>query len=196
MEKLVKKTIGITFAGIIGAMIIAFTVTAIVAPSALGKFFDGVGNYSATVLFYKNQYKKTGNVEDLAVLVAEIQQERDAKLWNESVTQLVNHKDFDEYCKSKGENEVKYKEFYLGEYAYALAIKGRFEEALAVADQFVVEYGYTLNNPFIPLIDFATTQPQISGIVNSLNQLKVNLSGEQLELINSDIEQLSQKLIS
>ena len=71
MKNLVIKTVVITLAAIVSLMAITFGALTVFTPKTLGGVFDGAGNYSAAVFFYDLQYEKTGDIEDLAVLIDE-----------------------------------------------------------------------------------------------------------------------------
>ena len=193
MKKLVIKTTLITLASLIGTIIIAFSAVAIFAPGFTAGIFDGVGNYSATVFFYQKQYSKTGDINDLSILVNKIDLENDSERAEKYLDLMLKHEDFDFYCDSQSQSEdFSLVEYYCGNYAYALALNGKFDEAISVAENFVSENSYTKNNPYTVLIygveNLSNAQIQI--ILGKLNLL----SQTEKEKANSDIEYLNQLL--
>lgn len=154
MKKLVIKTICITLASLIGAFALAFGAVALFAPKWLGGFFDGVGNYSATVFFYQKQYEKTEDINDLYTLVSKINIDADAEMAENYYFELISHKDFDNLCaKIDLENRaVLAKDYYFGIYCLSLAKNDKLDNALSFAKTYVDENGYTANNPFRILV--------------------------------------------
>ena len=193
MKKLVIKTTLITLASLIGTIIIAFSAVAIFAPGFTAGIFDGVGNYSATVFFYQKQYSKTGDINDLSILVNKIDLENDSERAEKYLDLMLKHDDFDFYCDSQSQSEdFSLVEYYCGNYAYALALNGKFDEAISVAENFVSENSYTKNNPYTVLIYGVEnlSNAQIQTILGKLNLL----SQTEKEKANSDIEYLNQLL--
>lgn len=193
MKKLVIKTTLITLASLIGTIIIAFSAVAIFAPGFTAGIFDGVGNYSATVFFYQKQYSKTGDINDLSILVNKIDLENDSERAEKYLDLMLKHDDFDFYCDSQSQSEdFSLVEYYCGNYAYALALNGKFDEAISVAENFVSENSYTKNNPYTVLIYGVEnlSNAQIQTILSKLNLL----SQTEKEKANSDIEYLNQLL--
>ncbi len=191
MKKLVIKTTLITLASLIGSLIIAFSAVAIFAPGFTAGIFDGVGNYSATVFFYEKQFSKTGDIDDLAVLVEKIDLDRDSARAEQYLSLMVAHADFDKFCASTSQSgQNSQAEFYYGNYAYALAINGKFSDALNVADGFVSQFSYTQNNPYAILIyglDDITNE-QLQTILDRLILLT------QTDEVKQDIEFINQLL--
>ena len=198
MKKLVIKTTLITLASLIGAMAIAFGAVALFAPGFTAGIFDGVGNYSASVFFYEKQYGKTGSVSDLVVLVDNIDYEKDGARAEKYLSQLLSHEDFDEFC-SQNTGAFSNEEYYNGNYALVLASNGKFTDALTVANDYVVDCGYTKYNPYRVLaFDFSgVTDDQLSQILSDITVLST--SGEitdltQIGYVYEDINNITDQL--
>ncbi len=101
MKKLVLKTVLITLASIIGAALITFGAMSIFAPGTVAGFFDDLGNYSASVFFYEKEYIKSGDIDDLVVLIDKAYAENDGARTEEYLSELIGHKDFSDYCATK-----------------------------------------------------------------------------------------------
>ena len=116
MKKLVIKTAVITLASILVALAITFGAFAMFAPRSLAVFFDGVGNYSASVFFYEKQYLKTENFSDLVELVNELDDANDSERAQKYLGILIAHEDFENFCANKKIFGVPYAEYYNGRY--------------------------------------------------------------------------------
>ena len=114
MKNLVIKTVVITLAAIVSLMAITFGALTVFTPKTLGGVFDGAGNYSAAVFFYDLQYEKTGNIEDLAVLIDESYGFGDKENAKKYVALMLKHKDFETYGKRTTQTGMTYKDYYLG----------------------------------------------------------------------------------
>lgn len=150
MKKLVIKTTLITFVSFVCTIVAAFGAFAIFAPGSVAGFFDGVGNYSASVFFYEKQFEKSGDIRDLKTLVDKINRENDLELAEKYLALIVNHEDFDAFCEDEDAKHKNFttKEYYVSEYALSLDGNGKLSEALSVSESFVTDNGYTKNNPF------------------------------------------------
>ncbi len=116
MRKLVIKTAVITLASLLVALAITFGAFALFAPRSLAGFFDGVGNYSASVFFYEKQYGNTEDFNDLVVLVDKIDDVSDGERAKKYLAILINHADFEEFCSNKKIMGIPYSEYYNGRY--------------------------------------------------------------------------------
>ena len=101
MTKLVWKTIAITLASALGALMLAFGSLALFSPITLASFFDNAGNRSVALFYYEKQYQKTGGINDLGVLALKIDDKSNSKMAEKYLADLVSHKDFDKYCKKQ-----------------------------------------------------------------------------------------------
>ena len=116
MRKLVIKTAFITLASILVALAITFGAFVTFAPRSLADFFDGVGNYSASVFFYEKQYIKTESFEDLVELVNQIDDANDGERAEKYLGVLINHQDFEAFCLNKKVMGIPLTEYYNGRY--------------------------------------------------------------------------------
>ncbi|MBE5734327.1 MAG: hypothetical protein E7347_04695 [Clostridiales bacterium] len=194
MKKLVVRTIWITLASVLGAFVIAFGATAIFAPDLMGRAFDGVGNYSASVFFYEKQYEKTGDIDDLDVLVSKINIKKDSSRAVKYFGKMVEREDFDAFCNSQNNgSNMSAKEYYCGYYALSLAYNGKSSQAITYAQSFVNDNSYTEFNPLRMLVlDYAqqASQTEIESLENAINSVS-NFSAEQVVFINADISTLN-----
>ena len=101
MRKLVIKTAVITLASLLVALAITFGAFALFAPRSLAGFFDGVGNYSASVFFYERQFERSNEFLDLANLVNKIDDENDNERAVKYLSLFINHDEFENYCLDK-----------------------------------------------------------------------------------------------
>ncbi len=116
MGKLVIKTAVITLVSLLVALAITFGAFATFAPRSLAVFFDGVGNYSASVFFYEKQYHKTENFDDLVDLVNEIDDANDKERAEKYLGALIEHDDFENFCADKKIMGIPLAEYYNGRY--------------------------------------------------------------------------------
>jgi len=116
LKKLVIKTVLITVAALIGAMALTFGAMAIFAPRSVAGFFDGVGNYSASVFFYEKEYEKTDDIEDLVVIIGKALANDDNEKAEKYTKELLEREDFSSYClecdKDLKQGEMTTEEYY------------------------------------------------------------------------------------
>lgn len=183
LNKLILKTASITLASIIAVSVLLFGAFWLFAPSTLAKAFNGLGNYSASIYFYKVQYDKTGSINDLSNLVINVNEKLDPEFAMENLGKLIMHADFDEFCKTqdeKGDSKINTAEYYYGKYATLLARNGKMGNALTVCKMYVEDYFYTDYNPYKVI----------------LFELGSILSKQDLELMKTSIEELLPSLFS
>lgn len=194
MKKLVIKTSLITLACIVGAMLIAFSATALFAPVKMAGFFDGVGNYSASVFFYEKQYKKTSDVSDLELLVSKM--DRQDAYEKGYLKELVEHKDFYTLASEEGAL-ISTPEHYYGEYSLALLENGKFEDCIAISKSFISKYGYTEYNPLTVVISMVISEmppnapSQIDALISAVQSVEDGKTGQELTRIQNDLQQLN-----
>lgn len=190
MTKLVIKTIAITLASLIGALAIIFGAMALFAPKALGELFDGAGNYSATVFFYEKAYEKSGDINDLIILADKIDIANDLENAKDCYKELVEHKDFNSYCESKGENAQSEKDYYVGNYALALAKSGQFSEGLSVALN-SAKTSYGAFNPIRILIYEYLTADMTENISATISAVEsIEISGNYIDIDKEYLQNL------
>ncbi|MBQ3492550.1 MAG: hypothetical protein IJA88_00410 [Clostridia bacterium] len=179
MKKLVIKTICITLASLIGAMIIAASATMLFAPAWVGRQFDGAGNYSASVFFYEKQYQKTGNVYDLNTLVLKLDIKNDSVRAEKYYSEILRHKDFSKIVDGwKVSTTISANDYYNGNYVLVLAENGKFLNALSYAVN-CVGSEYLKNNPMQVLIYSYLTADMTQekqAVIEALDNLSVQNS--------------------
>ena len=197
MKKLVLKTVAITLASIILAFAVAFGAACIFAPKFLAKCFDGVGAYSASVFFYEKQYKKSGVIEDLAILVDNIDAENDGARAEEYLNLLVSHEWFDSFCTLQDGGTsalISTKEYYSGQYAVTLVNNQKVEDAFSFCQSFTEKNDYGKNNPYRILeSEFIKDKTFLAKLKEELLDClqSVPLNNEGIELLVGDINELN-----
>lgn len=155
MKNLIIKTTAITIASVVSLLAIVFGTLCVFSPKTVAKGFDLIGSKNASVFFYQKQYDKTKAIDDLIVLVdIAYSNEQDESL-EKSLSQLISHSEFDNYCNQKDQSEnadsiskFSTKEYYLGFYVKTLIKNNKFNKALSVANDYVSENGYSQYNPY------------------------------------------------
>jgi hypothetical protein len=191
LNKLVGKTIAITLAVIMGVVVVAFGATALFAPKILAGIFDNMGAYSASVFFYEKNYDKTGEIEDLVLLIDKLDVDKDSQAVEQFLFELINDEEFDSYCASFGEDErlVPLKDYYNGQYAVALMMNGKQSDAISFCEG-VVALGYNEYNPYRAIVYSLAgtlTTEQLTALKGSIEGVATSLSGTQLTLAQTDI---------
>lgn len=178
---------------------VAFGATWLFAPKILANVFDGVGNYAASVFFYEEQFNKTGDVADLAVLVDKLDLESDSKKAEGLLKKLVTHEKFEEFVASADAGKtpiVSTKEYYAGLYTVVLYDNGKLLDSLQCCALFVLDSGYTASNPYRTLISERFNKfsdNDIEKINLMLDGELSTLSGDEYFRAVSDLEQLNSK---
>lgn len=194
MKKLVLKTVAITLATIVGLLVVAFCATCFIAPKFLANVFDGVGNYPASVFFYESNYNKTGEIEDLGLLIDKLDSEKGGEKLKGYLKEMIESAGFDEYCKAqdlKGGGVVSSKEYYTGLYAVILIDNGDVDGAIVVANEFVKENGYTKNNPYrLVIAEFSDNTAVLSEWKNAIAFETLSLSGDALTIALGDLNDI------
>lgn len=198
MKKLIIKTSLITLAVTLCALMITFGALALFAPKTVAGIFDGVGGYSASVFFYEKQYNKTGEIDDLVVLIDKIDQDKEPLKAEKYIQTIIEREDFEEYCEEQDKSKptIKTKDYYYGNYVLVLSENGRFEKALEVCNEVAHGSGkYTKDNPYRIILSELSEELSL----DNLETLKEKLVREKsyqtkdgLELIKSDIKELEQ----
>lgn len=176
MGKLVLKTVAITLAAVLSVCMILFGTLAIFAPAKVANFFDKFGFYGPTVHYYEKQYGKSGEIEDLAVLILKIDDESDSAKEKKYVEEMINRADYSDYCVSvDNSNElskIKTKEYYAGKYATSLVRTNNFSQALTFAEDFIKKNTYSDYNPYGVIV----AEIGESLTLEQLSQLKIKVS--------------------
>ncbi len=189
MKKLILKTALITLASILCVFLLVFGALALFSPITLANLFDRMGGYSSSIHFYESQYDKTGDIDDLSVLVLKIDHESDSELAEEYLAELVSHKDFNEFCVREEGGEISNKEFYYGKYAVALAKNSKLDKSIEVANAFVEDNGYTNYNPFsILLMEYGENLSETQ--LTELGGHIIKHSGDNLDKVAQDLKHI------
>ncbi len=199
MGKIVLKSALFTLAGIVLCLGILFGMLAWLSPISLAKFFDGMGMYSASVTFYESNFNKTKELGDLSTLIVKIDVEKDSERAEKYLEILVESEHFENYCivnDGVSQSNISSKDFYLGEYVYALILNGKFETALSLSFEYVGENGYTQNNPARIMVIHAKdllTEQQVYTLKQKIYECRISLSDpNHVSLANLDADALSQ----
>ena len=195
MTKLVWKTIAITLASALGALMLAFGALALFSPVTLAKFFDGAGNRGVALFYYEKQYQKTGDINDLGVLVLKIDDENNSRMAEKYLADLVLHKGFDKYCQKQdlSNSAVSSVEYYYGRYVCVLYERDTLDKVLAVCKSAVEKYGYTDYNPYtysILQLGNAFDLTEIESYIASIESLS-SLDAEQENNRIKDLQELN-----
>ncbi len=178
---------------------VAFGATWLFAPKILANVFDGVGSYAASVFFYEEQFNKTGDISDLAVLVDKFDIERDTEKAEGLLKKLVTHDNFEEFAASADAGKtpiVSTKEYYVGLYTVILYDNGKLLDSLQCCALFVIDNGYTASNPYRTLISERFNEfsdSDIEKINLMLDGELPTLSGDEFFRAVSDLDILNSK---
>ena len=188
MKKLVIKTVFITVMAILTISIAVLSAICVFKPKVIAKMFDNLGNYEASQYFYQMQYEKTGDIDEIFMLIDNAYEKNDFNNLKGYVGELISHKNFKFYCQSKNStldaNAMKTEEYYSSWYAELLFIMEDFGVAVEFSKSYVVNQngsvnvGYTKYNPFRILVD-----------------KKAQLSSEQKQVLKTEIEDFKTKII-
>lgn len=144
------------------------------------------------------QYDKTGDIDDLLVLIDNAYGKNEKSDLQNYLSELISHKDFNRFCNAENENlaqnQMKTEEYYSGFYATVLFDNGYFDNCLSFSRSYVNTMGYTEFNPFRELINSKLS----SMTAEQKNQIKTVLNGylssisdaTQISFINYDINKL------
>jgi len=193
LKSLVIKTILITLASVIGALMVIFGALCLFAPATVAGFFDDVGNYSASVFFYEKEYERTGDINGIVLLIDKSYGQRDSIGEEKYLEKLLSHKDFETFCKKDGEDKkLENVEYYYGYYTSVLIENQKLDSAISVGKKYVEKYTYSQNNPFRILAkEYADgTDEQKDLIKNAILDLE-NIETIQNVYITQDIIKLS-----
>lgn len=193
MKKLVVKTIIITLVSVLGAFAITVGALCLFSPATCASFFDGVGNYSASVFFYEKHYDKTGDITVLDTLYIKSYQAEDYERAEKYLFTLISHDDFESHCDESADSEtLSDKEYYYSSYALVLAKNGNESQAISTSETFVNGNGYTKYNPFRALVNEYKLDATLSATLkDKIETIKGGLTGAQLTYANEDLNKLN-----
>ena len=190
------KTVAITLASIVGALVVAFGALFFFAPKVLATVMSDTGNHSASVYFYERQYLKSGELSDLSVLIDKLDRETQGEKLELYSSEMVFAGGFKDFCEQKDYGKqlmVSSYEYYSCVYACALISNGKTDEGLDFCKQFVLDNGYTENNPYRSIIaDNADSNEILTAIKSALlDLLPGGFTSEQMDIIVSDINDIT-----
>lgn len=131
MKKLIIKTICLSLAVLLGSIFCAFGLATISVPGKVGRFFDSIGAYSASVLFYEKQYRNSDDINDLYLLITKIDLEGDSETAEFWLEEIVSHEKFNKLCEEvdKQGSSVSTRDYCYASYCFALIENGKIEKA-------------------------------------------------------------------
>lgn len=202
MTKLVLKTVAITLVAVLGACLITFGSLALFAPVSLARMFDGLGMYKSSIHYYEKQYGKSESIEDLAVLVLKIDNEKDSVKAEKYLEIMVQHPDYSTYCETASEDDafsnLSLSEFYNAKYAVALVKNSaetpeKFNSAIQFANA-IAHFGYNENNPFSAIISELGGSLSEEQLLALKSEILEYLDDGQNQIAKSDINTIDQLL--
>ncbi len=204
MKKLVIKTIFITVAVILALCITVMSAFCVFKPKVIAKMFDFLDNYNATQYFYQRQYEKTGDINELFVLIDNAYEEQDIVGLRNYVGALISHNDFKAYCQDQNTglepHDMQTEEYYASFYAELIFMTDGFIKAVQFSRTYVVRadgsvyMGYTQFNPFRTLVEKKAelSHEQKQELIDQLLNIKNKITDSaQLDYILEDIEYIN-----
>ena len=195
MGKIIKKTVIITLACMLLAMLSGAGACMVFFPSAASDFSYDVGMYKASVFFAKASFEKTGSDGDLKRLVERAIIVADDEAVICYAPKYLECGSFSAFAKEEDAHATDMRKGdYLGYIAGHLAVSeyltGNKTKALDTAGKYTAGYGDF--NPFRYLI-FAVTGKGDRAFAKTLRERlsAITASEEQLGLLNSDMEMLN-----
>ena len=182
LKKLVIKTAIITLISIIALGSFALGVTALFFPKGMAKVCEFVGAENGALKNYVKVYEKTKDIDDLFVIVNKSVVSDESQLELKYIEKFVKSSEFEEYVNDidnlNGKPNFTTKEFVLGLYVENYFYVKGIADAVYLAQDLVLRYGYTEYNAFSALL------------------LDVSLDAEQKERVKMGIEQIYSSLNS
>lgn len=199
MGKLIGKTIAITLASVIGALLIAFGAAALFAPRLVADMFDDMGAYSASIHFYERNFESTKTTDDLVLLIDKIDIKQSPEQAEKYLNKFISSPDFLSKCTAldREGHLIPMREYFLGLKAQALMLGDKGEKAIDFCKQTVAEIGYGEFNPFraiVSSIGDELSSSQLQNIKEEILSVAANLTSEQLVFANADVQDIN-KLI-
>lgn len=143
MKKIVLKTAIITLASVIALLALSFGIASLAFPKNMSVICEDMGNYKLAASYAERQYGYSGSTEDLYRCARLYIRIGDRKNTVKYCGKLVEKKNFKECCG----NNVQY---IYGNYATALYLSGKDDEAIVVAEK-SVEDGFDVPNAYAVL---------------------------------------------
>jgi len=128
MDKLILKTILITWLAILLACIVTFTCLSLFFPMTLSNMFFNMGANNLSVTFAERAYEKDKNINNLSILI-------DRSIFSDDYTVLdkygaifVGHNDFAEFCEKQDAGKPQGAEFSYRGYIYGSVSIAKYEK--------------------------------------------------------------------
>ncbi|MCQ2398918.1 MAG: hypothetical protein MJ072_00235 [Clostridia bacterium] len=150
MNKLIVKTVVATIISIVVVCGLVFGALTLFAPASIAELAWKSGWNSLAVSYSEMQYKKTGSLEDLDVLL-------NRSVGNNGVTvkyspEMIDNEGFTEFAKDKKAGTLDYKSYVIGNYLIALVLTGgEADEVLNKTDVYFTSFyssAYVKYNPY------------------------------------------------
>ena len=180
MKKIIIKTAIITFASVIAALALAFGIASLAFPKDMSKICEDMGNYRLAASYAERQYGYSGSTDDLYRCSRLYIRVGDRDKIIEYCGKLVEKQDFEQKC---GANV----HYIYGNYATALYLSGKGDEAVEVAEKSVGE-GFRIPNAYADLTVKAVEKQDkdfAKKLLDSLLKIEEPESGERLEFYNA-----------
>ena len=159
MLKTAVKTALITFASILGAILVATGIASLFFPSAMGDFCVFCGFDKSAVLYYKSAYNGVGDYNDLAKLVNSAEIVGNDKVLSEYGLKFAQDEKFKSYCEEKDKKEGGEVKSY--DYYSHIVINATYRQNnYAAAAKFAVDmtFEYDRNSPLATAIILAYSE--------------------------------------
>ena len=190
MNKLVIKTVIITFITFVAVFLMIYACLAAASPKTVADAWADLGSYTVSVKYYEKQYYKTESVADLATVCDKIDEENDSARAVEYLSALTGSEEFSAFCAAEdGKRKTAFTayEFYYGKYAAAKFYESGIDAAITVAKN-AAEKGYTDYNAFRWLISLdALTQEDGEKAAAAIAEMKAGLTDEEQVFADRDI---------
>ena len=192
MKNLIIKTCLFTLGGVVLLLALLFGVFVIFFPSVLANTADKLGNYDVAIHYYEKQYDKTQSLDDLFVLCKKLDVEKSPEDSKSYLSVMINSDGFVDFClaQDKGGEDMACGEYLTSKYVCAIYECGQKGLSIIVAKDMVEEYGYTSYNPFYTLTvryGESMTDDELNELKTAINEVKVGLTGSQLETAENDL---------
>ncbi len=196
MKKLIIKTAVITLISIIGAASIVLGALMIFAPGTSAKMFDGFGMDKAAFKFYENQYEKSENIKDLAVIIDKIDEKETPTKAEDYCLEFIEHEGYSDYIEKYGAknfgSKTKAHEFYYGKLVIARVKLAKTQDAFDDAYDFFRKFGgYTEGNPYRTIVYEMGDSLTESDLTKLKTQIRIRKNTSNETLINQDVEEIN-----
>lgn len=179
MKKIIIKTAIITFASVIAALALAFGIASLAFPQRMSKICEDMGNYKLAASYAERQYGYSGSTDDLYRCARLYIRVGDRDKIIEYCGKLVEKQDFEERC---GANV----QYVYGNYATALYLSGKDDEAIEIAERSAGN-NFQIPNAYADLTVQAVERNDKDfgrKLLDSISKIEEPQSGEKLKFYN------------